>query len=428
MLGRIDEAREAGAAAVDAARLSGNHHHLSWALWEYGLACWYGGDTGAARVALEESRELADETGRNILWESEPGWALATIMADEGDFGASLATTLRWCGGPELPLVVPAERCIGWDILTDTTIGLGQLDEAEAYVERLEGQPRRARWPRCWPSARGRRCCSRAETPARRRGPRARRCALARRRRGCSSRAGARRSCSAARWPRGGDRTGAIRELRDAELALDAGGAHTHRDEARRELRKLGHRVDQARRRGAPTDALAGLAALSAREREVVALVAAGRTNPAIAEELFLSVKTVETHLRNVFGKLGVASRAEVAAAFARNSDARLATLLGLGRPDRHAQRLAARQLPARDAVAHDPADRVRRGDQHVEPHARAQPLAEELRQRDLPVAVARLTRDLNGQRGPLQRTVDARAAERVAHPHVAELGQRAPS
>jgi len=87
----------------------------------------------------------------------------------------------------------------------------------------------------------------------------------------------------------GGDRTAAIRELRDAEIALDAGRAHTHRDEARRELRKLGHRVDQARRRGAPTGALAGLAALSAREREVVALVAAGRTNPAIAEELFLS-------------------------------------------------------------------------------------------------------------------------------------------
>ena len=54
----------------------------------------------------------------------------------------------------------------------------------------------------------------------------------------------------------------------------------------------------------------------------MVALVAAGRTNPAIAEELFLSVKTVETHLRNVFSKLGVASRAEVAATFARNSDA----------------------------------------------------------------------------------------------------------
>ena len=57
MLGRIDDAREAGTAAVDAARLSGNHHHLSWALWEYGLTCWYGGDTGAAMVCIQEQDE-----------------------------------------------------------------------------------------------------------------------------------------------------------------------------------------------------------------------------------------------------------------------------------------------------------------------------------------------------------------------------------
>ena len=60
---------------------------------------------------------------------------------------------------------------------------------------------------------------------------------------------------------------------------------------------------------------------VAAVEREVVALVASGRTNPAIAEELYLSVKTVETHLRNVFVKLGVTSRAEVAAAFARGAE-----------------------------------------------------------------------------------------------------------
>ena len=60
------------------------------------------------------------------------------------------------------------------------------------------------------------------------------------------------------------------------------------------------------------------------REREIAELVHREHSNREIAEELFLSEKTVQTHLRNIFVKLGVSSRVAVAVAIeqARESDA----------------------------------------------------------------------------------------------------------
>lgn len=53
------------------------------------------------------------------------------------------------------------------------------------------------------------------------------------------------------------------------------------------------------------------LARLTAREREVLALVAEGRTNRGIARRLFLTERTVETHVANIIAKLGLAASDE---------------------------------------------------------------------------------------------------------------------
>jgi DNA-binding NarL/FixJ family response regulator len=65
------------------------------------------------------------------------------------------------------------------------------------------------------------------------------------------------------------------------------------------------------------TDALSGPGALTASERRVVDLAAAGETNRDIAQALYVTPKTVEVHLSNAYRKLGVRSRRDLAGALA---------------------------------------------------------------------------------------------------------------
>jgi pimeloyl-ACP methyl ester carboxylesterase/DNA-binding CsgD family transcriptional regulator len=78
------------------------------------------------------------------------------------------------------------------------------------------------------------------------------------------------------------------------------------------ELRKFTH--------GAPNAAGPPVEELSARERDVMELVAQGLSNEQIAERLVLSVRTVERHLSNVYAKLRISGKAARAAAAARYS------------------------------------------------------------------------------------------------------------
>ena len=107
-------------------------------------------------------------------------------------------------------------------------------------------------------------------------------------------------------------------ELARACRALgDADGAALEVGAARDVFVRLGAKLDLAALdRPAPTRAEARPHGLTARELEVLRLVAAGKTNKAIAKQLFLSEKTVDRHVSNIFGKIDVASRA-AATAFA---------------------------------------------------------------------------------------------------------------
>jgi DNA-binding NarL/FixJ family response regulator len=69
-----------------------------------------------------------------------------------------------------------------------------------------------------------------------------------------------------------------------------------------------------AREREARRDALALLGDLTDREREILGLLAEGMRNDEIAQKLFISPQTVQTHIRNILGKLRVHSKLEAVA------------------------------------------------------------------------------------------------------------------
>ncbi|MFL6013076.1 MAG: LuxR C-terminal-related transcriptional regulator, partial [Gaiellaceae bacterium] len=112
------------------------------------------------------------------------------------------------------------------------------------------------------------------------------------------------------------DVEGAVAELQRAARDFETCGALRHRDDAERELRKLGQHIHRRTRAGKANGT--GIESLTEREEQVVRLVVDRKTNPEIAADLFLSQKTVETHLRNIFRKVGVASRVELARAVER--------------------------------------------------------------------------------------------------------------
>lgn len=107
------------------------------------------------------------------------------------------------------------------------------------------------------------------------------------------------------------DQKAAVKVLQEARELADRTDALLEKQLAERYLRALGVRTWG---RGRVEHGSKGIHSLTEREKEICRLIAGGATNPQIAQTLFLSRKTVERHVSNIFSKLGLKNRAELAA------------------------------------------------------------------------------------------------------------------
>ena len=314
--GRLVEALECCETALEAARLSSSSHELYRAHFDLGWTLYYTGDLDGAIAAFEESlrvdRRLAGGAIPNGGGRQGPGWGLGMAWVDAGEVERGRKILLEF-GGEEIARTMPVERCFDWELLTVVELAVGNSEAADAYARRAEEHA--AQHVLQLPAAlagRARAAVLLAGDEPAEAARVAARSAEAAAAAGAHLHAALSRSLQGRALAAAGVRDEAIAVLRQAERELDACGSLRVRDETRRELRRLGARAET---RGPVAAGDSGLASLTKRELEIATLATDRKTNREIAAELFLSGKTVESHMRNIFAKLGVSSRVEVARA-----------------------------------------------------------------------------------------------------------------
>ena len=309
--GNLRQSNELLDEAVDAARLSGNWLALAWSLLNRGFAGLLEGDMETARRSADEAWEVtADQPEAAVAaWAGAIAVGVATEL---GEHSRAIEALEARCGGRDASLIPGAWRAVLLSWATESWLALGEDEEAtrsvelardraeefpiptaqvastvaEARVKLASGRPREA-WKRAQAGAKTAESAGARLESAR-----------------CRALAG--EALAAA-----GEKESAVIELQRAAAEFDACGATRYREKAERQLGKLGSRAHRRTRAGAGDGS--GVESLTGRELEIARLVVDRYTNPEIAAELFLSVKTVETHMRNIFRKLDVDSRVEVA-------------------------------------------------------------------------------------------------------------------
>jgi ATP/maltotriose-dependent transcriptional regulator MalT len=326
MKGRIAEAVAVAETATDAAVLAGNDQVAMWALWADAMVCSAAGETERALASARDAAARSEALAENFF-SSLSRLHLATALNAAGDAAAARLELAPFEAGPDQRLL-DLRGGHGWDLLIETQLSLGDLEAAANAARVAEGRAADTPLPqRIARSARAQAAIVLARGDAEAAVSAARR-AVALADATVNPLIGARaRAVLGSALARAGETDGAVAALEAAERTLVAFGALRDAGAAAQELRRLGRRGPRRARSSAP----AGLEALSAREREVARLVADGKRNRDVAAALFLSEKTVESHLARIYDKLGVRSRAALAAlvAAAEDPEARPAVVQG---------------------------------------------------------------------------------------------------
>jgi DNA-binding NarL/FixJ family response regulator len=313
--GHLDGAREVYETAVAIARMNGHAEGLAWVLLGRSSTAWLAGDVATALASAEEA--VAVLRGFQDSWPALwANYALATALLESGqaERAEAVLDTLIGFGGRNNAL----GEVEALELLTRARLGRGDhggaaeaAARAAQAAERIGLEVPRARAARAaaWVALAGGDAGAAAEDALRSAAGFAEAGAIIEE---AMSQLLAGRALAAAGEPKR-----AAEELSAAAATFERCGATPRRDEAERELRRIGHKKLHRRTRPGQADA-AGLGALTERELQVARLIVDRRTNAQIATELFLSTKTVESHVRNLFQKLGVSSRVEVARAVER--------------------------------------------------------------------------------------------------------------